>query len=273
MPHKDPEQKRAYERAYREAHKDVLHARVVACNRRARHERYAKIQALKVASPCLDCGKSFPYVVMDFDHRDPSTKVAEVPVLVKNGAAWDRVLEEIAKCDLVCACCHRLRTYKGDTNFRSRRYQHHRAALDKLKGSTPCLDCGGSFKPAQMDFDHLGGKVANIAQLVGGTTEALLEELGKCHLVCANCHRVRGHEGVRPEAPGHTLELVRRAKALLETSVPEDKRVVAFPFPDLLGRVPDKELAVTTGLSREMVAWHRRKAGIVLTRQGERVQP
>lgn len=273
MPFKDRDQRNAYHRAYSKTHRVEASARQVDWHKRSRHERYAKIQVLKEASPCIDCGKSFPYVAMDFDHRDPSTKVAEVSTLVKNCSSWDRVLEEIAKCDLVCACCHRLRTYKGNNSYKTRRYQHHRAMLDELKGSTPCLDCGGSFKPAQMDFDHLGDKTANIAQLVGGTTEALLEELGKCHLVCANCHRVRGHEGVRPEAPRYTLELVRRAKALLETSVPEDKRVVAFPFPDLLGRVPDKELAVTTGLSREMVAWHRRKAGIVLTRQGERVQP
>lgn len=191
MPHKDREQRNAYHRAYSKANKAVVTARVVDAHRRSRHERYAKIQAIKEGSSCTDCGVSFPYVVMDFDHRDPSLKVDDVSTLVKNYTPWDRVLEEIAKCDLVCACCHRLRTYKGQKAYRTRRFNHHRAALDELKSTTPCLDCEGLFKPSQMDFDHLGDKVLNVAQLVGGETEALLKELGKCHLVCANCHRLR----------------------------------------------------------------------------------
>lgn len=270
MPHKDKDQKNAYHRAYREAHKGVIHARVVACNKRARHERYAKIQALKEASPCTDCGQKYPYFVMDFDHRDPTLKVAGVATLVKRYGP--QLMTEIAKCDLVCANCHRARTYKGENSYRTRRYEHHRAVLDELKSTTPCLDCGGSYKPCQMDFDHLDpkDKTANIARLVEGTSEALLKELGKCHLVCANCHRVRGHTGVRPEALEHSVKLVMLARALLETlPVPEDKRFAAFPLPHLLGKVADKELAAKTGISREMVAWYRRKAGIMMTRQGE----
>jgi hypothetical protein len=66
--------------------------------------------------------------------------------------------------------------------------------------------------------------------------------------------------------------LVRKFDGLLDTtSVPEDNRFVPFPKPELLGKLPDKELAVMTGISRAMVAWHRRKAGVVLNRQGERV--
>jgi hypothetical protein len=64
MPFKDLDQKRAYERAYREAHKDVLHARVVACNRRARHERYARMRALKEACHlvCANCHRRRGYL-------------------------------------------------------------------------------------------------------------------------------------------------------------------------------------------------------------------
>lgn len=268
MPHKDKDQKNAYERAYRQKHKAVLQARVVACNKRARYERYAKIQALKEANPCMDCGRKFPYFAMDFDHRDPANKVANVSTLVK--LYGPRLLEEVAKCDLVCACCHRLRTYKGENSYRTHRFAHHRAVLDELKSTVPCLDCGGSFKPCQMDFDHLGDKTANVARLVGAPSEVLLDELDKCHLVCANCHRVRGHTGVRPEAPEHSVKLVMSARSILATlSVPKDKRFVAFPLPHLFGKVPDKELAIRTGISREMVAWHRRKAGVLMSRQGE----
>jgi len=268
MPHKDPSERNAYNRQYREDHKKVIHARVVKANRARRHDRYAKIQALKEASPCADCGLSHPYYVMDFDHRDPSAKKADVSLLVKNGSAWDTVIEEIAKCDIVCANCHRLRTYRGDVSYRTLLFRSQRQALDTLKASTPCLDCAGTFKPCQMDFDHLHSKASNIARLVGSSTEALVTELNKCHLVCANCHRKRGHTNARLE----TLQgLGDPFRQTLGDAAPQgDQRQVPFPLPHLLGVLPDKELAEQTGLSRAMVAWHRRKAGIVLTRQGER---
>lgn len=65
---------------------------------------------LKNDKACMDCGIIYPYYVMDFDHRDASTKIAEVSKLVSNGEL-QALLDEIAKCDLVCANCHRRRTY------------------------------------------------------------------------------------------------------------------------------------------------------------------
>jgi len=61
--------------------------------------------------PCADCGGRFAQCSMDFDHRDPSTKIARVTSLVGR-ASIDRILAEAAKCDIVCANCHRLRTFE-----------------------------------------------------------------------------------------------------------------------------------------------------------------
>jgi hypothetical protein len=61
-------------------------------------------------SSCVDCGESDP-IVLDFDHRDPSTKYRSVCDCVRD-CALKRVKEEIAKCDVVCANCHRRRTAK-----------------------------------------------------------------------------------------------------------------------------------------------------------------
>jgi hypothetical protein len=272
MPHKDRTQRNAYHRDYYRKHRATRNAMFVEVNRERRHDRYDMIQTLK-SHPCTDCGRLFPYYVMDFDHRDPSEKSMGIPEMVKRMFAWDKVLAEIAKCDLVCACCHRLRTYHGSNSYKTLRFKHHKIILDTLKSSTPCLDCGGSFKACQMDFDHVGDdKAANIAQLLGGKTSTLILEIDKCHLVCANCHRVRTQLGSRPQAAEHSAMLVQRFEEIMaKTPAPEDDRFVPFPKPELLGVLPDKELAAMTGLSREMVAWHRRKAGIVLTRQGERV--
>ena len=59
--------------------------------------------------PCMDCGGTFPLVCMDFDHRDPSTKLFNVAQGIRKSK--EAILAEIAKCDLVCANCHRIRSW------------------------------------------------------------------------------------------------------------------------------------------------------------------
>lgn len=60
--------------------------------------------------PCADCGKRYPHYVMDFDHVREG-KLANVSNLAKGNV--DTLLAEIAKCDVVCANCHRERTYRS----------------------------------------------------------------------------------------------------------------------------------------------------------------
>lgn len=45
---------------------------------------------------------------MDFDHLDGSTKLAKVSSLT----SFQQILDEAAKCEVVCANCHRLRTWE-----------------------------------------------------------------------------------------------------------------------------------------------------------------
>lgn len=58
--------------------------------------------------PCVDCGCS-ELAVLEFDHRDRSDKVLTVAELARLGT-WSRLRQEIAKCDVRCANCHRRRT-------------------------------------------------------------------------------------------------------------------------------------------------------------------
>jgi hypothetical protein len=63
--------------------------------------------------------------------------------------------------------------------------------LDDLK-SVPCADCGGMFPPICMDFDHVRGtKRFSISRSGTRSMQAVREEIEKCEVVCANCHRVR----------------------------------------------------------------------------------
>ncbi|MBX3030894.1 MAG: hypothetical protein KF809_12100 [Chloroflexi bacterium] len=60
--------------------------------------------------PCADCGGRFPPCAMDFDHRDPDTKRMAVSRMIGR-AGTTTIMAEVAKCDIVCANCHRARTY------------------------------------------------------------------------------------------------------------------------------------------------------------------
>lgn len=62
--------------------------------------------------PCMDCGEKYPHYVMDFDHRDPEKKNFNIAKSVDDNVAWQKLKDEIAKCDIVCANCHRKRTFK-----------------------------------------------------------------------------------------------------------------------------------------------------------------
>lgn len=62
--------------------------------------------------PCMDCKNNYPPYVMDFDHRNSEDKDKEVARMVAGGWSKNNIMKEVKKCDLVCANCHRIRTYK-----------------------------------------------------------------------------------------------------------------------------------------------------------------
>lgn len=58
--------------------------------------------------PCTDCGVTYPYYVMQFDHlRDKNFGLAACRSIGK-----ERIKEEISKCEVVCANCHMIRSHK-----------------------------------------------------------------------------------------------------------------------------------------------------------------
>jgi hypothetical protein len=60
-------------------------------------------------NPCVDCEESDP-VVLEFDHRDRSQKSFNIGMCTRSAKNLEKIAAEIAKCDVVCANCHRRRT-------------------------------------------------------------------------------------------------------------------------------------------------------------------
>lgn len=68
--------------------------------------------------PCVDCGNDDPRV-LEFDHLPGYQKVAEIGEMIQNSWSWHKVLEEIQKCEVRCANCHRIITSLRGMHYRS----------------------------------------------------------------------------------------------------------------------------------------------------------
>lgn len=75
-----------------------------------RADRQAMVDRIKLEAGCADCGiRSEHPEIYDFDHLPGELKVARISTLLTKGTIED-LLAEIAKCEVVCANCHRIRT-------------------------------------------------------------------------------------------------------------------------------------------------------------------
>lgn len=88
--------------------RDDYNAYMREYHNRRRAEYRNKLRQIKETSDgCLRCDET-DWRCLDYHHRDPSQKVANVSEVVGRASwTWERVLTEIAKCDLLCANCHR----------------------------------------------------------------------------------------------------------------------------------------------------------------------
>ena len=111
MAYKDMEKSRAAQRRYYERNRELYFLK----NKRKKEQLRAIAQERK-AQPCADCGESFPYYVMDFDHREGEVKIAHVSRLVSM-MNLPQLLDEMDKCDVVWANCHRIRTFNREQRF------------------------------------------------------------------------------------------------------------------------------------------------------------
>jgi hypothetical protein len=68
------------------------------------------IQGYKEKMGCFDCGQDYPHYVLEFDHLPEFKKFGVVSHILKKYGP-DKAWEEIAKCDVVCSNCHKIRSH------------------------------------------------------------------------------------------------------------------------------------------------------------------
>ena len=81
--------------------------------KKKRDELYAFVYSLKEV-PCVDCNQCYPSYVMDFDHLE--NKEFLMATIAGYGSK-NKILKEVAKCEVVCSNCHRIRTWKRKHNI------------------------------------------------------------------------------------------------------------------------------------------------------------
>ena len=75
---------------------------------RANDENKRKLYAYLSSHPCVDCGQT-DIRCLEFDHVR-GNKTTTISDLIQRAASWSTIEAEIAKCEVRCANCHRIKT-------------------------------------------------------------------------------------------------------------------------------------------------------------------
>ena len=98
----------AYMRRYRDAHPELVARErdALALKRLGKKGYVLRAKAI----PCMDCGVLYPPHQMHFDHV-PERGEKKFNLSQAGSHTMTEIVEEIAKCEVVCANCHAERTY------------------------------------------------------------------------------------------------------------------------------------------------------------------
>ncbi|AEH36094.1 homing endonuclease associated repeat-containing protein [Halopiger xanaduensis] len=143
------------------------------------------LNEIKRKRGCTRCGTD-TVACLDFHHVDTAAKEMAVGKMVTYGYGKERLREEIEKCDVLCANCHRQIHYTPPECER-KQWVHERK-----RKTSGCERCDESH-PACLDFHHIGDeKESTVATLVSNSRsiDRIQTEIERCRILCANCHRV-----------------------------------------------------------------------------------
>ncbi len=99
---------RSAARLYHKKQREERGAEIDARNTALRVERREWLNQYKTDRGCVDCGYYAYPVALDFDHLPEYEKLNRISIL--KYSSMEKLMAEIAKCEIVCANCHRVRT-------------------------------------------------------------------------------------------------------------------------------------------------------------------
>jgi hypothetical protein len=148
----------AYGREHYEANRQRYIDQAAKLKRKVLRDRTVYLIEHFETHPCVDCGEADP-IVLEFDHiRDKRFTIGAAI----HDRGWQSVLDEIAKCEVVCANCHRRRTASRRRALRARLRQAR--AEERAMGIEPTM---GAWKAPVLPTTPrpLGGPI--IGSLLG----------------------------------------------------------------------------------------------------------
>ena len=73
-------------------------------------EKRSYLNTIKTLCGCAKCGYDAHPQALDFNHLDPTQKRGNIAEHVSSWG-WETLMQEVLKCEVLCANCHRLETH------------------------------------------------------------------------------------------------------------------------------------------------------------------
>jgi hypothetical protein len=171
----------------------------------------------KTTIHCIRCGENDP-ACLHLHHRNRADKKSNVASYVFAASSLERFIDELNKCDVLCANCHAIEHWRENDKIRDieeqcvmlqnrlhdgtdlgwlkrRRIRNRLRQLEttlwffRYKYTLRCQHCGMDH-PGCIQFHHRdkGEKKAEVSNLRQTSIKQLLHEIDKCDVLCANCH-------------------------------------------------------------------------------------
>lgn len=163
-------------------------------NRKERKEWFINI---KTDFKCSICGRvcnENNFSAFDFHHRNPTEKDEIVSKIIY---VWsqEHILEEIDKCEFVCANCHKI-IHETDKISKDIKINKNKTLFKEYMSSKSCEICGET-RLACLVWHHTNpeDKWHEVCFMLQRTYsfESVLKEIDKCECLCECCHRIKHH--------------------------------------------------------------------------------
>ena len=114
MPYKDLKVRKEKNAEYSREHYLRNKDKQIIANSQYKKKRRREWQTFKSTLSCAQCGFSHP-AALDFHHKNPNEKEENINRIISNGQ-FRKASEEIKKCIVLCANCHRIHHHKEKKN-------------------------------------------------------------------------------------------------------------------------------------------------------------